>query len=237
MSATAPEQPRDSMKSPSPTHDPVCRKLDRVISLSDGVFAFAITLLALSLIVPVISKGAAQTELISDLYEMIPVFISYFVSFLVIASWWKGHNRIFTYISRCNSTLVSLNFYFLLCITIIPFLTSLIMAYGSYPLVTILFASMQVLTGTVLVILWRYASRDHRLIDPHLSNRLVRFNYHREIVVIGIFLVSIPIALLSPTLAQISWIAIAPLAAVLKILSKDIEIFVGEEIEMLEKKE
>ena len=237
MSAAFPDPPEDLPKKPRPAQDPVCRKLDRVIALSDGVFAFAITLLALSLIIPVISKGAAQTELVSDLYEMMPVFISYFISFFVIASWWRGHNRVFTYISRCDSTLVSLNFYFLLCITIIPFLTNLIMTYGNFPLVTILFAAMQVLTGTLLLILWKYASHHHRLIDPHLSARMIRFNYQREYVVIAIFLVSIPIAFISPTLAQISWIAIAPLATVLKILSRDIEIFVGEEIDMLEKKE
>ena len=208
---SAPPVPRKSLG-----HDPVCKNLDRVLALSDGVFAFAVTLLALSLIVPVLSRGALQNELATDLMGMLPTFLSYFVSFFVIASWWRGHNRIFTYIKRCNSTLISLNFYFLLCITIIPFLTNLIIQYGNFELATVLFAAMQVVTGAMLIIIWMYASRNHRLIDPRLDARLIKFNYHRELLVIAIFLISIPIAFVSTSLAQISWIALAPLVSILQ---------------------
>jgi len=218
-------------------HDPVCKNLDRILALSDGVFAFAVTLLALSLIVPVLSRDALQTELIADLQHMWPVFISYFVSFFVIASWWRGHHRVFTYIKRCNSTLISLNFYFLLCITIIPFLTNLIMEYGNFELATILFAAMQVVTGTMLIIIWMYASRNHRLIDPHLDARMIKYNYQRELIVIAIFLISIPIAFISTSLAQISWIALAPLVSILQRVYRDVEEFVEEESEAREKKD
>jgi uncharacterized membrane protein len=218
-------------------HDPVCKNLDRVIALSDGVFAFAVTLLALSLIVPTLSSGAHQTELVTDLKGMLPTFLSYFVSFFVIASWWRGHHRIFTYIKRCNSTLISLNFYFLLCITIIPFLTNLIIQYGNFQLATVLFAAMQVVTGGMLILIWMYASRDHRLTDPHLNARVVTFNYHRELIVIAVFLISIPVAFVSTSLAQISWIALAPLAGILQRLYRDVEEIVEEEKVTPEKKE
>ncbi|MEI6293022.1 MAG: TMEM175 family protein [Methanomicrobiales archaeon] len=218
-------------------HDSVCKNLDRLIALSDGVFAFAVTLLALSLIVPTLSTGAHQNELATDLMGMLPTFLSYFVSFFVIASWWRGHHRVFTYIKRCNSTLISLNFYFLLCITIIPFLTNLIIQYGNFELATVLFAAMQVLTGVMLIIIWMYASRNHRLTDPHLSARVIKFNYSRELIVIAVFLISIPIAFFSTSLAQISWIALAPLASILQRVYRDVEEFVEVEEEGREKKE
>ncbi len=217
--------------------DPVCKNLDRVLAISDGVFAFAVTLLALSLIAPALSNGAHQNELTTDLMDMGPTFISYFVSFFVIASWWRGHNRVFAHIKRCNSTLISLNFYFLLCITIIPFLTNLIIQYGNFELATILFAAMQVVTGAMLIIIWVYATRNHRLIDPQLGARVIRFNYHRELVVIAIFLISIPIAFFSTTLAQISWIALAPLVSLLQRAYRDVEEFVEEELEPRDLKE
>jgi uncharacterized membrane protein len=218
-------------------HDPVCKNLDRILAISDGVFAFAVTLLALSLIVPALSPGAHQTELIADLMGMGPTFISYFVSFFVIASWWRGHNRVFAYIKRCNSTLISLNFYFLLCITLIPFLTNLIIQYGNFELATILFAAMQVVTGAMLIIIWMYASRNHRLIEPQLGARAIKFNYHRELIVIAIFLLSIPIAFFSTTLAQISWIALAPLISILQRVYRDVEEFVEDEAEGRDKEE
>lgn len=218
-------------------YDPVCKNLDRVLAISDGVFAFAVTLLALSLIAPALSTGAHQNELVTDLMDMGPTFLSYFVSFFVIASWWRGHNRVFAHIKRCNSTLISLNFYFLLCITLIPFLTNLIIQYGNFELATILFAAMQVVTGAMLIIIWVYATRNHRLIDPQLGARVIRFNYHRELVVIAIFLVSIPIAFFSTTLAQISWVAIAPLISLLQRAYRDVEEFVEEELEAGDHKE
>lgn len=228
----APQIPRKNR-----VHDPGCKNLDRVLALSDGVFAFAVTLLALSLIAPVLSSGAFQDELASDLREMLPTFLSYFVSFFVIASWWRGHNRVFSYIKRCNSTLISLNFYFLLCITLIPFLTNLIIQYGNFELATILFAAMQVVTGAMLIIIWVYASRNHRLIDPKLGARAIKFNYHRELIVIAIFLLSIPIAFFSTTFAQISWIALAPLISILQRVYRDVEEFVEDESEARDKKE
>ena len=214
--------------------DGLCRSPERIVSLSDGVFAFAITLLALSLVVPVLTRGAVESELVRDLFDMAPVFLSYFISFFVIASWWRAHHRIFSHIQRCNGMTISLNFYFLLCITIIPFLTSLITQYGQYHLATILYASIQAVTGTILLILWVYVSKNHRLIDVHLSTQMIRFIVNRQLLVIGIFLVSIPIAMINTTVAQISWIAIAPLIGILRRAYRDIEIFVEDE--MLESK-
>jgi uncharacterized membrane protein len=236
-SASLADEPTPHAPRKTGGHDPVCKNLDRVLAISDGVFAFAVTLLALSLIVPALSTGAHQTELIADLMGMGPTFISYFVSFFVIASWWRGHNRVFAYIKRCNSTLISLNFYFLLCITLIPFLTNLIIQYGNFELATILFAAMQVVTGAMLIIIWVYASRDHRLVDPQLGARAIKFNYHRELIVIAIFLLSIPIAFFSTTLAQISWIALAPLISILQRVYRDVEEFVEDESEVRDKKE
>jgi len=214
----------------------MCRNPDRIVSLSDGVFAFAITLLALSLAVPVLTKGALESELTSDLIAMSSVFLSYFVSFLVIASWWRAHHRIFSYIQRCDGMTISLNFYFLLCITIIPFLTSLITLYGNYHTATILYASIQAVTGTILLILWFYVSKDHRMIDVHLNKQMIRYNFNRQILIIAIFLLSIPIAMINTTVAQISWIAIAPVVGLLRRAYRNIEIFVEDETRELEKK-
>jgi hypothetical protein len=82
-----------------------------------------------------------------------------------------------------------------------------------------------------------YASRNHRLIDPRLNARVIKFIYHREMLVIAIFLISIPIAFVSTSLAQISWIALAPLAGILQRLYRDVEEIVEEEKDTLEKKE
>jgi len=204
-------------------------RCERLITLSDCVFAFAITLLALSLVVPVLSKDALQIELMQHLMGMWPAFLSYFVSFFVIAGWWGGHHQIFSCIRRCNSTIKGLNFYFLLCITIIPFLTNLIVTYWHFALATVLYAAMQAITGTVLLVMWIYAARDHRLIDPDLNPRKIRLIFHRSFWAICIFLFSIPIALFSTPIAQISWIAIPPIGLIVQRAYEDAEEFLLEQ--------
>jgi uncharacterized membrane protein len=235
---TAPADDDSHARTSRTLKDPerLCRNPERIVSLSDGVFAFAITLLALSLVVPVLNRGALESELTADLIAMSPVFLSYFISFFVIASWWRTHHRVFSYIRRCDGMTISLNFYFLLCITIIPFLTSLITLYGNYPTATILYASIQAITGTILLILWFYVSKNHRMIDAHLSGKMIRFIFNRQLLIIAIFLISIPIAVINTTVAQVSWIAIAPVVGLLRRAYRDVEIFVDDEMLEEEKK-
>ena len=196
------------------------------------MFAFAITLLALSLVVPILPQDALQTELIDDLIGMWPAFLSYFISFFVIASQWESHHRIFSYIRRCNSTIIVLNFCFLLGITIIPFLTNLIIIYRHFEFATVLYAAMQAITGAILLVMWIYAAGNRRLIDPDLNPRIIQLLFHRSFWIIGIFLVSIPIALFSTTIAQISWIAVPSINALFQRAYKDVEEFIMEHREV-----
>jgi uncharacterized membrane protein len=58
--------------------------LDRVLGFSDGVFAFAITLLVLDLVVPQLAKGAPATEVPGLLFQELQSFINYFLSFFIV---------------------------------------------------------------------------------------------------------------------------------------------------------
>ena len=95
---------------------------DRLIFLSDGVFAIAMTLLVVDLAVPIVASGATS-ELSTRLWELRPKYVSFLVSFLVIATYWANHQRIFQYIVRVDGTLVWLNIVLLLCIAFQPFPT------------------------------------------------------------------------------------------------------------------
>ena len=69
--------------------------LDRIIAISDGVFAFAVTLLVLDLVVPVLSSGATFRDLYQALSKENASFVSYLLSFLIAGVWWNAHNRNF----------------------------------------------------------------------------------------------------------------------------------------------
>jgi uncharacterized membrane protein len=74
------------------------RELDRIVNFSDGVFAIVITLLVLDIRVPDIPEGLISQELPSRILDLEPKFLSYVISFLVIAIYWQAHHRVFRHL-------------------------------------------------------------------------------------------------------------------------------------------
>src|SRR5471032_3352676 len=98
----------------------------RLESFSDGVFAVAITLLALDLRVD--GPGGYGT-LAHQLAHQWPSFAAYVVSFFVIGIVWVNHHALFTSFSRADRSLMFLNLLLLLWIVAIPFATSTMATY------------------------------------------------------------------------------------------------------------
>ena len=89
-------------------------KVEHVISFSDAVFAFAITLMALSIDIPDLSSNLTQAELLDKLYDLFPQFESYIISFAVIAIFWVSYHQVFNHIKGSHIVMVYLNLLFLL---------------------------------------------------------------------------------------------------------------------------
>ena len=66
------------------------RGLGRILALSDGVFAIALTLLVLNIEVPEIPENLVAEELPGELLDLWPKFLSYVLSFVVILFYWMA---------------------------------------------------------------------------------------------------------------------------------------------------
>ena len=181
--------------------------LERLIFFSDGVFAIAITLLALDLRLPEGAGMLSPLELVASLGTMWQKYLAYVISFLAIGSFWISHHRKFRYVVGYNRSLLVLNLLFLMVIAFIPFPTSLI-SVSSDAFVTIFYAATMVAGSVMMAILWGYASAKHRLIEPGLSNKVIRSETILPLATGGIFLVSIGIAFIDPDMAKLSWILV-----------------------------
>ena len=193
--------------------------LPRLIFLSDGVFAIAMTLLVVGLAVPETTAGASA-DLGQRLRALSPKYLSYAISFLAIASYWTSHQRIFRYIVRADSRLVWLNILLLLCIAFQPFPTSVLGEYGDRTAV-MFYAATLFATGAVVLALWAYAAAGRRLVSPGLDARLIQHQTVRASSVPIVFLASIAIAQVDPTAAEFSWLAILVIIVVLRRLYRD----------------
>jgi uncharacterized membrane protein len=97
----------------------------RLEAFSDGVFAVAITLLALDLTV----AGPGHGALAHQLGVRWPAFAAYVVSFFVIGIIWVNHHVLVRSISVVNRTLLFLNLVLLLFVVMIPFATATVAEY------------------------------------------------------------------------------------------------------------
>jgi uncharacterized membrane protein len=89
----------------------------RLEAFSDGVIAVIITILVLELKVPVGADWSA-------LAPLIPVFISYVLSFLYLGIYWNNHHHLLQAASHVNGAALWANLHLLFWLSIVPFLTA-----------------------------------------------------------------------------------------------------------------
>ena len=92
----------------------------RLEAFSDGVFAVAITLLALNLTV----DGYGHGPLLGQLHAKWPAFLAFLISFFMIGIVWVNHHALFRSIAQVDRTLLFINLVLLLFVVLIPFSTA-----------------------------------------------------------------------------------------------------------------
>jgi len=99
---------------------------NRLEAFSDGVFAIVITLLVLEIRIPEHSTLPVWGNLI----ELLPKISSFIFSFIIVGIYWVAHHSMLHYIQKVNRSTLWLNLLVLLCVSFLPFPTSVL---GSHP--------------------------------------------------------------------------------------------------------
>lgn len=89
---------------------------DRLTAFSDGVIAIIITIMVLDLKVP---HGAT----LADLAGVLPVFLSYVLSFVYIAIYWNNHHHLLHTVHRVDGLILWANMNLLFWLSLVPFST------------------------------------------------------------------------------------------------------------------
>ncbi|MBK9981094.1 MAG: DUF1211 domain-containing protein [Saprospiraceae bacterium] len=98
------------------------KQTSRLEAFSDGIFAVAITLLALEIGIKEY-EGASNSNLWQKILESWPEYFSYFNSFATVLLIWMGHNKIFKHLRAANHWVILLNGLVLLFVALFPFPT------------------------------------------------------------------------------------------------------------------
>lgn len=102
---------------------------NRIEAFSDGVFAIVITLLVFQMQTPEINDKRNWSELFYALYNLLPKFAGYVISFFFVAVFWVSHHQYFNTLSFSKRGLLWLNNIFLFFVTFIPFPTGVLGTY------------------------------------------------------------------------------------------------------------
>lgn len=187
------------------------RKFDlaRTIALSDGVFAFALTLLVLSITVPVINGAVTSSDVVSALGDRTQEMMSWLVSFIVIGGFWVRHNELTRQLQRVDGRFLALNLAFLAIVAFIPYPTEII---GKYPTTASLAFYAAVISLLIVLGLAgsQYASTHGLLRTPETAHEK-KVRIISALVPASFFLASIPVAILLGNAAGYAcWIALIP---------------------------
>jgi uncharacterized membrane protein len=142
--------------------------VNRIETLTDGVFAIAMTVLVLGVELP---RGPGTLG--ERLWQLGPKLASYVLSFVMLGVLWIGHHYQLNHIQRTTRALIWLNLVFLLAITFLPFGAAVLGGEYRDPWAVALYAGTVMLAGVSLLAHWSYATRRAELLAPNLTPAMI----------------------------------------------------------------
>ena len=180
--------------------------LDRTIALSDGIFAFALTLLVLSISVPQAADGGSSSELWTALKSRESELISYLISFAVIGSFWIRHHKFCGTLKAIDGPFLVINLFYLATIAFIPYPAQLLGDFGDSTAFAV-YASAISISIIASFALAEYSTRAG-LVTTDPSAAELKDQRIDGISVVAGFVVSVPLVLLTGELwlGYLCWI-------------------------------
>lgn len=144
---------------------------ERLGSLSDGIFAFAMTLLVMDIHVPFPDAVHSERDLLRALAHMAPRIVPWLMSFLTLGIFWIGQQSQLNHLKSANRRLTWLHLLFLAFVTAVPFTTELLASFIIYRSALVIYWLNIFLLGISLIATWTY-SRYSVLTDERVSEGL-----------------------------------------------------------------
>lgn len=129
----------------------------RLLGLSDGIFGMVMTLLVFGIAIPDLSVHSYD-NFIATFMSLLPTIGVTIVSFIIISSFWIYHHE-YVKIKNLNIVYLWLNILFLICISFIPFSTSLIGTYAEFFASEVIFGINILLAIISFLLMYVYATK------------------------------------------------------------------------------
>ena len=171
----------------------------RLEAFSDGVIAILITIMVLELKRP-------QGVDLSALRPMIPVFLAYVLSFIVLGIYWNNHHHMFHATDRINGTILWANLHLLFWLSLIPAVTAWIGETSSAPVPTAVYGAVLLMAGVAYYILTRTIVGH---LGPHSALAAAVGKDVKGKVSVVLYAAAIPLAFVSRWMADAIYVSVA----------------------------
>jgi uncharacterized membrane protein len=175
----------------------------RVEAFSDGVMSIVITIMVLALKLPDFTKTGTEWSLRHSLHQMLPYFLTYTFSFLMVGIFWINHHHMFHLLEKTDEKLLLQNLFFLFWMSLIPISTAFV---GANPMISeavAFYGFIMLMTTFAFAIMRSYSIRKklvHHDRDRSITIKIYRVSLKARtksyIGAIG-YLCSVPLAYVS----------------------------------------
>ena len=155
----------------------------RLMGLTDGIFGMVMTLLVFGIALPEL-QIANYTDFITFISTLTPTVGVTIVSFILISSFWVYHHE-FIKVKTLNIPYLWINILFLICISFMPFTTSLIGNYSHFFLSEALFG-LDIFLTSILFLLMYYYAYNRNFLEKTPTNEENNRVLHTFIIIIGL---------------------------------------------------
>jgi uncharacterized membrane protein len=140
----------------------------RVVAVSDGVIAIAVTLLVLE-----IKPPEDSAHLLHGLLALWPSYLAYAVTFMLIGQIWANHHVMFDHIRHADRTILFLNTLLLMDVSFLPFAASVLansIREGEGERVAVALHGVVFWVAAIIFnVIWGYVRRDHRRLSDNIG--------------------------------------------------------------------
>ena len=171
----------------------------RMEAFSDGVLAIILTIMVLEMKVP-------HGNDVTALQPLLPVFLSYILSFIYIGIYWNNHHHMLHFVQHINGKILWLNNHLLFWLSLIPFATGWMGEnhFSTWPVVV--YGIILMMAGIAYYILEK-ALTNNNISNDRLAKAIGNDNKGKLSVII--YAVAIPLSFIHPYIGCILYIAVA----------------------------
>ena len=172
---------------------------ERLNAFSDGVIAILITIMVLELHVP-------HTTDLAALRELLPVFLTYLLSFVLVGIYWNNHHHMLYLTDRVTGGILWANLHLLFWLSLMPFVTGWMGENHFAALPTALYGVVLMLAGVAYFILEQVIIRSQ---GPDSRLKAAVGNDFKGRISIVLYLAAIPLAFVHQALSDVIYVSVA----------------------------